>query len=115
MRLFGIRATSVTTGLGLVAASLGVLGAGSNGPGSTKYEVTAPLLSVGEEPVYACGGFILHTLTGCAGIVVHGVDVGQIPGVESYPWGSRLTPPVRLVGTWDGRALTLTQSPQSAV
>ena len=50
---------------------------------------------------------------GCGGIEVKGVDISQIPdggGDNGSPWSQTM----RLVGTWDGRALTLTEAPQAA-
>jgi hypothetical protein len=109
MRLFGIRATSVTMGLGLFAATLGVLGAGSSGPAAVRYELDAPLLATGGR-VFACFSDDLMN-TGCGGIEVKGVDVSQIPeGGGNPPW----SPMMRLVGTWDGQALTVTEAPQVA-
>ncbi|TMC64408.1 MAG: hypothetical protein E6J16_06770 [Chloroflexota bacterium] len=70
-------------GFGLLAAALGVLGAGSSGPAAIRYELNAPLLATG------------------------GRDGG---GDHGSPWSQ----PMRLVGTWDGQALTLTEAPQVA-
>ena len=113
MRLFGIRATSVTMGLGLVAATLGVLGAGSSGPAAIKYELNAPLLATGGR-VFACfSDALMDPTAGCGGIEVKGVDISQLPdggGDHGLPWSH----PMRLVGTWDGKALTLTEAPQAA-
>lgn len=112
MRLFGIRATSVTMGLGLLAAALGVLGAGSNGPAATRYELNAPLLATGGR-VFACFSDALMDPATCGGIEVKGVDISQVPdggGDHGLPFSH----PMRLVGTWNGQALTLTEAPQPA-
>jgi hypothetical protein len=115
MQLFGIRATSIGLGLGLVAAGLGVLGAGSSGPAATRYEVTAELLLASDGHVFACYAYLQSSQSdGCGGIEVRGVDFRQISVMEDFPSGGQGSPPLRLVGTWDGKALTLTESPQPA-
>jgi hypothetical protein len=112
MQLFGIRATSVTIGLGLVAAGLGVLGAGSSGPAAIRYELDAPL-GVSGGRVFACFSSALMDWASCAGVEVKGLDISQVPdggGDHGLPWSQTM----RLVGTWDGQALTLTEAPQVA-
>jgi hypothetical protein len=112
MRLFGIRPTSITIGLGLVAAGLGVLGAGSSGPAAIRYELNAPLLATGSQ-VFACFSDALMDPATCGGIEVKGIDISQLPdggGDRGMPFSH----PLRLVGTWDGQALTLTEAPQPA-
>jgi hypothetical protein len=90
----GARGTLATVGLGLLAATIGVLGAGSSGPAATRYELDAPLLATGGR-VFAC----------------FSDDVSQVPeGGGDPPWSQTM----RLVGTWDGQALTLTEAPQVA-
>lgn len=79
------------------------------------YQITAPLLSVRGGPVYACHAVLLsYPPAGCGGVLVHGVGIGQVPGVQRYTNGTLYTPTVRLVGTWDGQALAVTQPPQAA-
>jgi hypothetical protein len=115
VRLLGIRKSSATLGFGLLAASLGVLGAGSSGPAATKYEVTAPLQLATGGKVFACYAFLMtYPVEGCGGIEVHGVDFTQMPNVEGFPSGAQVSQAMRLVGTWDGTALTLTDSPRPA-
>ena len=115
MRLFGIRATSVTMGLGLLAAILGVLGGGSDGPAAVRYEVTAPLQLATGGKVFACYAFLMtFPADGCGGIEVRGADFSQLPNVERYPSGAQVSQAMRLVGTWDGHVLRLTESPQAA-
>jgi hypothetical protein len=105
----------LATGLGLVAAGLGVLGAGSDGPAATRYEVTAELLLAGDGKVYACYAYLQSfTADGCGGIEVRGVNFSQLPGIEGFPSGGQGSSPQRLVGTWDGKALRLTESPGPA-
>jgi hypothetical protein len=112
MRLFGIRPTSIAIGLGLVAAGLGVLGAGSSGPAAIRYELNAPLLATGSR-VFACFSDALMDPATCGGIEVKGIDISQVPdGVGDH--GLPFSHPMRLVGTWDGQALTLTEAPQPA-
>jgi hypothetical protein len=113
VRLLGVRTTSAAVGFGLLAAALGVLGAGSSGPAAIRYELDAPLLAAGGR-VFACfSDALMDPATGCGGIEVKGVDVSQVPdggGDHGLPWSQ----PMRLVGTWDGQALTLTEAPQVA-
>jgi len=105
--------TAASLGFGLVAAALGVLGAGSSGPAAIRYELNAPLLATGGR-VFACfSDALMDPDAGCGGIEVKGVDVSQVPdggGDHGLPWSQ----PMRLVGTWDGQALTLTEAPQGA-
>jgi len=115
MRLLGVRPSFAVLGFGLLAASLGVLGAGSSGPSPTRYEVTAPLQLATGGRVFACYAFLLtYPAEGCGGIEVRGVDFSQMPNVEGFPSGAQVSQAMRLVGTWDGGALTLTERPQPA-
>ena len=115
MRLVGIRETTATFALGLGAALLGVLGAGSSGPAPTRYEVTAELLLANDGMVYACYAYAQSfPPTACGGIEVLGVDFSTLPHVGDYPSGGQGSPPQRLVGTWNGQALTLTEPPHPA-
>jgi hypothetical protein len=115
MGLVGIRQIAATIGLGLTAALLGILGAGSSGPAATRYEVTAELLLANDGKVYACYLYAqAFPPTACGGIEIRGVDFSQIPNVDGYPSGGQGSPPRRLVGTWDGQALTLTEPPHPA-
>src|SRR3989442_8099792 len=115
VRLLGVHKSSATLGLGLLAASLGVLGAGSTGPAAIRYEVTAPLQLATGGKVFACYAFLMtYPAGGCGGILVRGVDFNQIPNVEAYPSGALVSQAMRLIGTWDLKALTLTQAPQAA-
>jgi hypothetical protein len=99
-----------TFGLGLAVAGLGLLGAGSSGPAAVRYELDAQLLATGGR-VFACFSDALMGPTACGGIEVKGVDVSQVPeGGGDPPWSQAM----RLVGTWDGQALVLTESPQPA-
>jgi hypothetical protein len=113
VRLFGVRSSGAALGFGLLAAGLGVLGAGSSGPAAIRYELNAPLLATGGR-VFACfSDALMDPTTGCGGIEVKGVDVSKVPdggGDHGLPWSQTM----RLVGTWDGHALTLTEAPQPA-
>jgi hypothetical protein len=111
VRLLGARTTAASLGFGLLAAALGVLGAGSSGPAGIRYELDAPLLATGGR-VFACfSDALMGPAAGCGGIEVKGVDVSQISDGGGNPTWS---PTMRLVGTWDGQALTLTEAPQAA-
>ncbi len=113
VRLLGVRQSSAVLGFGFLAAGLGVLGAGSNGPAAIRYELNAPLLATGGR-VFACfSDALMGPAAGCGGIEVKAIDVSQVPdggGDHGSPWSQTM----RLVGTWDGQALTLTEPPQPA-
>jgi hypothetical protein len=113
VHLMDVRGRLATLGLGLLAATIGVLGAGSSGPAAVRYELNNPLLATGGR-VFACfSDALMGPSTGCGGIEVKGVDVSQVPdggGDHGLPWSQ----PMRLVGSWDGQALTLTEAPQPA-
>lgn len=97
--------------LALIACSGGQLPV----PVGKSYEVVAPLLSVPTGPTYACLLVDLdYPPSGCGGVLVDLADIGQVPGVFRYQNGTMMTPPMRLVGAWDGQALTLTQRPKPA-
>jgi hypothetical protein len=81
----------------------------------TKYTVTAPLLATPGSPVYACY-LMLNSLppAGCSGVEVRNLGPAGIAGVAgayTYHNGIVVSPSVRLVGRWDGQALTLTDPP----
>jgi hypothetical protein len=113
VRYLGIRHRAATLGLCFLAANLGLLGAGSSGRAAMRYELDAPLLATGGR-VFACfSDDLMDPATHCGGIEVKGVDVSHIPdggGDHGLPWSQTM----RLVGTWDGQALTLTEAPQIA-
>jgi len=112
VRLVGVRARSAALGLGLLAAGLGVLGAGSSGPAAIRYELNAPLAATGGR-VFACFSYALgDPADGCGGIEVKGVDFSQVPDGDGS--GLPFSHAMRLVGTWDGHALTVTERPQLA-
>jgi hypothetical protein len=47
-------------------------------------------------------------------VEVRGIDIGHAPGARVFGGGTVTVPTVRLVGVWDGAALTLTDVPHSA-
>lgn len=80
-----------------------------------RYTITTSLLSVKGGPVRACHLIELSLPpAGCSGVLVKGVDIRRVPGAHAYPNGTVETPALRLVGRWDGQALTLTEPPVSA-
>jgi len=112
VRLLGVRNSSATLGFGLLAAGLGLLGAGSSGPAATRYELNAPLAASGGR-VFACFSYaLMDPADGCGGIEVKGVDFSQVPDGDGS--GLPFSHAIRLVGTWDGHALTVTERPQLA-
>ncbi|MDQ6883549.1 MAG: hypothetical protein M3077_04815 [Candidatus Dormibacteraeota bacterium] len=115
MKVFRVRTQAAMVGLRLLAGTMGVLGAGSGGAGSLRYEVTAPLRSVGGGPVYACYSYDLMPADPCGGVLLKGVDMRTIPTVQGYAENATLeTGPVRLVGRWENGALILTEPPGPA-
>jgi len=74
---------------------------------------TATLLKTNGQELTLCGGGIATSLppAGCGGAVVRGLDPMTVPGAKRYPNGTIETPSVKLVGTWDGKALTVTEEP----
>jgi hypothetical protein len=80
-------------------------------PPSDLWAGTATLLQLARGPVTLCGGAVLTSLppAGCGGPEVLGLDPMDVPGAERFANGTVTTPSVRLVGTWDGTALTVTE------
>jgi hypothetical protein len=113
MHYLGVRRSAAVVGFGFFSAALGLLGAGSSGPTAIRYELNAPLLATGGR-VFACfSDALMGPSSGCGGIEVKGVDISQVPdggGDNGSPWSQAM----RLVGTWDGHALTVTERPQLA-
>ena len=106
----------------LALASIAVLviarGAGHasyGGPvGGTRYTVTTSLMAAKGGPLNACFAMPLPLPPiGCGGVEVTNVDVAAILGTTTYPNGTLGTPVVKLVGTWDGRVLRLSEPPQA--
>src|SRR3954451_8694459 len=77
---------------------------------------TATLLQTPNGKLTLCGGSILDSLppAGCGGALVKDLDPMTVPGAKRYPGGTITTPSVRLVGSWDGTALTPTREPELA-
>src|SRR5260370_24582060 len=111
MRYLGVRRSAAVLGLGFRGAGRGLVGGGRSGPAAMRYELSAPLLATGGR-VSACFSDVLRDrVTHCGGIEVKGVDVSQVPaGGGDPPWSQTM----RLVGTWDGHGLTLTEAPRAA-
>jgi photosystem II stability/assembly factor-like uncharacterized protein len=101
-----------------VSVLLMARGAGRVSYGSAtgaRYTVTTSLMSAKGGPLNACFFMPLPLPPiGCGGVEVTNVDVAAIPGTITYKNGTVGTPVVRLVGTWDGRVLRLTENPQPA-
>jgi hypothetical protein len=72
---------------------------------------TATLLQTPGGDLTLCGGGILDSLppAGCGGAKVLGLDPMTVEGAERFPNGTITTPSVKLTGTWDGKALTVTR------
>lgn len=80
-------------------------------PGRELWTGTATLLDTPDAELTLCGGMLLTSLppAGCGGAVVRNFDPMTVPGAYKHEGGTITTPSVRLVGTWDGRALTVTE------
>jgi hypothetical protein len=106
--------------LGLLA--LAVIGPAC-GVGPGQYTVTAMVYETkGAQPVICAFDFFTFPPQ-CGGPAVRGVNMGEtrwrprgviadsISGTRHFRNGAALTQFLRLTGTWDGRALTLTRPP----
>jgi photosystem II stability/assembly factor-like uncharacterized protein len=78
-----------------------------------RYTVTTKLMTKAGDRVVACW-FEYFSLPPpvCGGATVTNVDVAAISGTKTLSNGVVETPNVRLVGTWDGHALRLTERPR---
>jgi hypothetical protein len=85
-------------------------------PSQELWTGTAPLLQTPNGALTLCGGVTLTSLppAGCGGAKVRNLDPMTVPGSERFANGTVTTPSVRLVGTWDGDALTVTEPPVAA-
>jgi hypothetical protein len=77
---------------------------------------TATLLQTPDGKLTLCGGATLTSLppAGCGGAAVKGLDPMTVDGAQRFPNGTITTPSVRLTGTWDGDALTVTRPVERA-
>jgi hypothetical protein len=72
------------------------------------------LLSVKGGPAYACSLVLAsNPPKGCQGILIEGIKIAEAPGAEIFPDGTVYVPLVRLVGTWEGLGLKLTEPPRA--
>jgi hypothetical protein len=82
---------------------------------TTLYTVTSTVMQWPGEAPHACFATAApYPPIGCGGPDIRGLDLASVPSVTRYQNGVLATGILRLVGTWDGRALTLTQPPQGA-
>jgi hypothetical protein len=90
--------------------------AAASPPAQQLWTGTATLLQTPDGRLTLCGGSILSSLppAGCGGAYVTDLDPMTVEGAERFKNGTITTPSVRLVGTWDGEALTVTQPPALA-
>jgi hypothetical protein len=78
-----------------------------------RYTVEATVLAVSGKPITACYAIELSLPpAGCGGVEVKNIDLASIAGSTVFANGTVQTPILRLVGAWDGHALTLTELPQ---
>src|SRR6266849_9960863 len=80
-----------------------------------EYTVVGTLLSVRGETAKVCAAVIFALPpTWCGGVTIYGVDIRTAPGAHVFSSGTVDTGLVRVVGTWDGQALTLVGPLRSA-
>lgn len=79
------------------------------------YTVTTDVMQKPGHPPRACFATPLpYPPIGCGGVALNGLDMLTMPGLRRYRNGVTSTAIVRLTGTWDGGALTLTRPPEAA-
>lgn len=120
-RLLPVLAAAAVVGVVAVAATASLA---QRDPDTTQTVASAPeawsgtatLLQTPDGTLTLCGGVTLTSLppAGCGGALVKGLDPMTVAGAERFPDGTVTTPSVRLVGTWDGTALTPTEPPVPA-
>jgi hypothetical protein len=77
------------------------------------YSVSAPVVAIAGQHPKACAGIPLSLPPAdCGGIELAGIDVHRVGGIIVYPNGTVQTPVLHLIGTWDGRRLSLTSHPE---
>ncbi len=80
-----------------------------------EYTVIGTLLSVRGETAQVCSVEIFTLPPTCGGgVTIYGVDIRTAPGAHVFSNGTVDTGLVRVVGTWDGQALTLVGPLRSA-
>ena len=106
------RALLLLTLCAVAACGGGVASTADGGP--VRYEVTALVLESPEHGPELCVGGVAQSLPPqCGGVTVLGWDWAAVEGEESAngtTWGGDY----RVVGTFDGTALTLTEPPRPA-
>jgi hypothetical protein len=76
------------------------------------YTVTSEVMQKSGDAPVACFAIPLpYPPIGCGGVALRRIDLLTMPGVTVYRNGVRATAVLRMVGTWDGHALSLTRSP----
>jgi hypothetical protein len=119
MRLLPLGAAAAVVAVAIGVAALGHPSSApaarpSPRPSTQLWAGTAALLQTPGHGLLLCGGGTLDSLppAGCGGAIVHGLDPMTVPGAHRFPNGTITAPSVRLVGTWDGTALTVTEPPE---
>jgi hypothetical protein len=80
-----------------------------------EYTVIGTLLSVRGETAQVCAAEIFTLPPTCGGgVTIYGVDIRTAPGAHVFSNGTVDTGLFRVVGTWDGQALTLVGPLRSA-
>ena len=101
-----------------IAAAL-LLAAGACGAPSgptNLYTVTSDVMQKPGELPHACAAIPLpYPPIGCGGVDIGGLDLSAVRGVTVYRNGVRATGTIRLVGSWDGRHLNLSEPPEPRV
>lgn len=111
MTVIVLSLTSV--GVLLIARGAGHVSYGGSVRG-TRYTVTTTLMTDRRGRVVACHFYPLPMPPMlCGGVTITNVDPASIAATKTYSNGVVETPRVRMVGTWDGHALRLTEQPES--
>jgi hypothetical protein len=78
------------------------------------WTVDAPVLEWPGRPPMACAGLRTSRPPQGGNVVVRGLDPRTVPGAETFPNGTVLTPRLRLAGALDNGDLVLTEPPSPA-
>ncbi len=96
--------------LSMVLAALICACGSSSAQLPNEYIVIGTLMSVRGETAKVCAAEIFTLPPTCGGgVTIHGLDIRTAPGAHVFSNGTVNTGLVRVVGTWDGQALTVVE------
>lgn len=80
-------------------------------PAGPLYTAVSTVLQLKGGPAYLCIGGVELSLpsAGCGGVILPGVDASRLPTAHVYANGTVDTGLLRVIGRWDGHALTPTR------